>query len=427
MICVPGIRRIPLGPFVGGSLGLLAPALLALALATASTTPASALTPDELLGKIFPKSSGPQAKRSRMKPPAAISTAKPPLPAPKPDDAPAPATATPPADTPPKPEASPGPSEPPVPEPDPRPEVAPEPKAEAAPREQTEPTPEQEPAPVAAPQPPPEAAAPLDESVVPPTAPLGEPMPPAGTVIAPADALGPVIPPVQPAPEPPLPPAPKPAAEPAEGDATPKPTAKPDAPHAASNEPPRYLPTADELAACSAGMPALAITATAEPPIVEGDCGAPDPFKVTALQAGAVNLAPAATIDCAMASALARWVTDDVQSAAKAAFGAPVTTIDVAGSYTCRGRNNVVGAKLSEHAFANAIDIAGFKLGDRTVNVAKSDGQSATDAAFIELIRLAACRRFTTVLGPGSDVEHASHLHLDTIKRGRSGDYRICE
>ncbi len=248
-------------------------------------------------------------------------------------------------------------------------------------------------------------------------------------MIAPADALGPVIPPVQIAP---VAPAASPAARPAPGETVPsetvpKPESKPDEPPAAANAPPRQLPTAEELATCRAGMAALAITATAEPPLVEGDCGAPDPFTVTALEDGAVKLAPAATIDCAMASALAGWIADDVQPAAKAAFGAEATTIDVAGSYACRGRNNVEGAKLSEHAFANAIDIAGFEIGHRTVTVARSDSQSATDAAFIETIRLAACRRFTTVLGPGSDIEHASHLHLDAIKRGRTGDYRICE
>lgn len=378
-----------------------------MALMAFSSAPAAALTPGELLEKIIPRSDPPpHQRRSRLKtqPPAAA--AKPPLPAPKPDDTPASASEA-------EPKAQPGAptAAPPLPTPSPSADPVP-PPAESKP-----PLPEPSPEPVATPPDETEPAAPVDlEATVPPTAPVAEPAPAAGTVIPPAEALGNVIPPVLPQPLPPV-------AAPAE---MPTPATKPDAP-AASNEPPRYLPTADELAACSAGMASLAIIAKAEPPIVEGECGAPDPFNVTALQSGAVTLSPAATLDCAMASALATWVGEDVQSAAKAAFGAPVTKIDVAGSYTCRGRNNVAGARLSEHAFANAIDIAGFAIGSRVVQVAKSDGQRATDAAFIELIRLAACRRFTTVLGPGSDVEHASHLHLDAIKRGRTGDYRICE
>ncbi len=377
---------------------------LAMVSAVLPSSPSPALTPGELLEKIIPRSNPPpETRRSRMKAAPPTTAAKPPLPSPKPDEAPSAApTAEP---------AAPG-VAPPLPTPSPSAD-APPPEAQA---ETKPPLPEPSPDPAVTPPPTIEAepAAPVDlEATVPPTAPIGEPAPAAGTVIPPAEALGNVIPPVLPQKLPPL------------AD-MPTPTAKPETPPSTS-EAQRPLPSPEELAACSAGMASLAIIAKAEPPIVEGECGAPDPFTVTALQSGAVTLAPAATLDCAMASALAIWIGEDVQSAAKAAFGAPVTKIDVAGSYTCRGRNNVVGAKLSEHSFANAIDIAGFAIGNRVVEVAKSDGQSATDAAFIELIRLAACRRFTTVLGPGSDVEHASHLHLDAIKRGRNGDYRICE
>ena len=34
------------------------------------------------------------------------------------------------------------------------------------------------------------------------------------------------------------------------------------------------------------------------------------------------------------------------------------------GSYSCRTRNHRVGAKLSEHAFGNALDVMGFRLED---------------------------------------------------------------
>ncbi|MBZ9937326.1 extensin family protein [Mesorhizobium sp. BR1-1-16] len=247
-------------------------------------------------------------------------------------------------------------------------------------------------------------------------------MPPAGTVIAPADALGTVIPPVQPSILPPA--APLPVAPPATEPAAPLPEEKPEA---ANQGPPRPEPNVEELAACRASLASLAVAAEAEPPLVEGECGAPDPFKVTGFQANAVTLAPAATIDCAATTALTHWVLEDVQPAAKAAFGAPVTKIAVAGSYGCRGRNNVPGARLSEHAFMNAIDISGFTIAGRLITVTETDGQSAEDGAFIATVRKAACARFTTVLGPGSDPEHATHLHLDVLKRGRNGDYRICE
>ena len=40
-------------------------------------------------------------------------------------------------------------------------------------------------------------------------------------------------------------------------------------------------------------------------------------------------------------------------------------------------------------------------------------------------MRDSACRRFTTVLGPGSDSYHESHIHLDLIER-RKG-FRMCQ
>jgi len=40
-------------------------------------------------------------------------------------------------------------------------------------------------------------------------------------------------------------------------------------------------------------------------------------------------------------------------------------------------------------------------------------------------IKEAACARFTTVLGPGSDGYHESHVHLDIIER--RGGFRLCQ
>ena len=42
-----------------------------------------------------------------------------------------------------------------------------------------------------------------------------------------------------------------------------------------------------------------------------------------------------------------------------------------------------------------------------------------------EELRQSACARFTTVLGPGSDGHHESHIHLDLAERHNG--YRICQ
>ena len=206
---------------------------------------------------------------------------------------------------------------------------------------------------------------------------------------------------------------------------TPLPRDKPDIELAALVTP-RRPAVPQELALCRTEMSGLKISAEAQPPVEAGACGAPDPFAVTALEAGAVTLEPKATTNCETASMLARWIGEDVQPAARAVYGGRVTAIRVADSYSCRRRNQIVGAQLSEHSFMNAVDIGALEIGGRWVTVARTGDHSRTDTDFIEAIRHAACARFMTVLGPGSDGYHEDHLHLDMRHRGKNGDSRYC-
>ncbi len=162
-----------------------------------------------------------------------------------------------------------------------------------------------------------------------------------------------------------------------------------------------------------------------------GICGAAHPFKVTALDGGAVALNSTQTLDCPMIAALDGWVRDVVQPAAEARFGERVTRIDSMGSYNCRGINNMSGASLSEHAFANAIDVGGFVLASgRTLNVRRGfNGQDEEERAFLHEAHAGACSAFTTVLGPGSNIFHYDHLHLDLAMHGSTsrGPRRYCK
>ena len=42
---------------------------------------------------------------------------------------------------------------------------------------------------------------------------------------------------------------------------------------------------------------------------------------------------------------------------------------------------------------------------------------------FLDRIRKAACGPFKTVLGPGSDADHATHFHVDLAKRRNGGTF----
>ena len=153
-----------------------------------------------------------------------------------------------------------------------------------------------------------------------------------------------------------------------------------------------------------------------------GVCGLEEPYYVTALAGGSVAVKSRATLNCPMIAALDRWIGETVQPAARQRFGARVVEVNTIGSYACRRRNHKPGAKLSEHAFANALDIGAFTLSDgRTLKVVKhwrrGDSQ---ERAFLRESHAGACKYFRTVLGPGSDRHHENHFHVDLAIHGKT-------
>jgi hypothetical protein len=134
-----------------------------------------------------------------------------------------------------------------------------------------------------------------------------------------------------------------------------------------------------------------------------------------------VQFNQSATFNCGVANMTAQWLENSVQPAAEDAFGERVVKIDVPSSYSCRPRNNVSGAKLSEHGMGNAIDISAFTLeSGRRVEVEQGWLGSWDAKSFLKQVRADACGPFKTVLGPGADSHHADHLHFD-LQRHRSG------
>ena len=161
-----------------------------------------------------------------------------------------------------------------------------------------------------------------------------------------------------------------------------------------------------------------------------GICGMARPLKVSALADGSVGVDKVLTIDCPMIPALEAWLRDIVQPDAEARFGQRVATLNVFGAYSCRSVDNIGGAQLSEHAFGNAVDVAGFTLADgRTLTFVRDWKKPDTqEAAFLHEAHAGACQYFTTVLGPGADVFHYNHIHLDLANHGATdtGPRRIC-
>jgi hypothetical protein len=162
-----------------------------------------------------------------------------------------------------------------------------------------------------------------------------------------------------------------------------------------------------------------------------GVCGLLHPFKVGALAGETIMLSPTQTLACPMLPALDQWLLEVVQPEAQAHFGQAVAEIRSLGSYGCRSMNSQYGAALSEHAFANAIDIGGFRLADgRVIDVTKGWKGDEPERSFLRRIHAGACRYFNTVLGPGSDAFHYNHIHVDLARHAllRDGTMRhICK
>ncbi|RYB05674.1 extensin family protein [Lichenibacterium ramalinae] len=156
--------------------------------------------------------------------------------------------------------------------------------------------------------------------------------------------------------------------------------------------------------------------------IAEGDaCGVAAPVTLAAvvLRGGRqVALVPPAVMRCDLADRLADWVRDDV-APATAAEGDLLGIADAA-AYVCRNRNWAAGARVSEHARGNAIDILAFRFARRTVGW-KDPGARDVLAA----LRASACARFATVLGPGADAFHETDLHVD-LEHRRNG-FKLCQ
>jgi hypothetical protein len=151
--------------------------------------------------------------------------------------------------------------------------------------------------------------------------------------------------------------------------------------------------------------------------------GPPAPQYTGAI--GPVEVKPAATLACPIVSALDHWIAQSVQPASLRWFNQPVVEIKQISAFSCRSMNNQRGAKISEHAFGNAIDVAAFVLADgRVVKVKDGWRGRPEEQGFLRDVQGAACDQFNTVLAPGADAFHYDHIHVDLMRR--ASGRRIC-
>lgn len=175
---------------------------------------------------------------------------------------------------------------------------------------------------------------------------------------------------------------------------------------------------------CRALLTRSGISYAAVPQRIEGpQCGLADGVRFEADGAETIAYAPAGlATSCPVAAALALWEWHVVQPAALRRFGRRIVRIDTFGSYNCRRVYGRATGDWSEHARANAVDVAAFRLDDgRTVSVAADWHDTGARGRFLHDVRDGACRLFTDTLSPDYNAAHRDHLHLDEAARGGFG------
>lgn len=175
----------------------------------------------------------------------------------------------------------------------------------------------------------------------------------------------------------------------------------------------------DDAPACRAVLDGSTMRWAPEPDReTAAGCGWSDAVRVSATPS---RVGAPFVLTCPAAVALALWERHSVQPLALQHFGVAVTRVDHFGSYSCRNIGGEAGGRRSEHATANAFDVAGFGLADgRSIRVAADWRRADAAGRFLREVHADACRTWNVVLGPDYNAAHADHLHLDR------GPFRSC-
>lgn len=171
--------------------------------------------------------------------------------------------------------------------------------------------------------------------------------------------------------------------------------------------------------ACFAALDASALEySEAEDRAENGFCGYEDGLRITR---SATPYSSVPLVRCPLAASLYLWETQIVQPAAEEIFGQKVARIEHYGAYSCRRIYGRSSGRVSQHASANAIDVAGFTLEDGTEITVLDDWEGEDDEArFLRAARGGACKMFAGVIGPDYNAAHRDHFHLDM------GPYDFC-
>ena len=206
----------------------------------------------------------------------------------------------------------------------------------------------------------------------------------------------------------------------------PLPIARPDRPKPTPT--PQRANSVTYQAACPVVMDGRAI-GKISPPLQDNSCGTQSPYVITGVKSlgRTITLSSPVIFNCSMATAFVEWV-GELDKQVEIKTNSTLAKINVGTSYACRRRNNEKTGKISEHGFANALDLTGFELENgEQIELPTAWTDPETAQTLIKTAHKLACQNFTTVLGPDANPLHFDHLHLDMGCHGKTCTYLICE
>ena len=120
---------------------------------------------------------------------------------------------------------------------------------------------------------------------------------------------------------------------------------------------------------------------------------------------------------------------DVVQPDAMAHFGQRVATVNVVVDLAARSTTWPAGCRSTPSATRSTSPASPSPMVGTLEFVRDWKRADTQEAAFLHEAHAGACQYFTTVLGPGADVFHYNHIHLDLANHGATdtGPRRICK
>ncbi|MFW3616763.1 extensin-like domain-containing protein [Billgrantia antri] len=178
----------------------------------------------------------------------------------------------------------------------------------------------------------------------------------------------------------------------------------------------------DDREACLAALGTAAATSLRMTPLDDHEPAPGCPLSnVVRLHGSDVGFNDSFVARCPLALAWVMFERQRLQPAAVAHLGSRVARVEHYGSYACRNVYGREEGRRSEHATAEALDVAALRLEDgRRITLLEHWDDPGARGAFLHEVRDGACDLFGNVLGPEYNRAHADHFHF-----GMRG-FRLC-